>query len=147
MKIDLSDLNDIYMSIQARKVPNVVYPARLLKAEVQYSKLGEPDVIGMTFVADTCHPSNLLGSPLGTPRSRASRTRRNNIPDLVFGSSSRNTISDKGISGVKFALTKFLISRLSLFEGVNPFFILINALKEGFSVLGLTEIATASATA
>ena len=46
MKIDLSDLNDIYMSIQARKVPNVVYPARLLKAEVQYSKLGEPDVIG-----------------------------------------------------------------------------------------------------
>lgn len=45
MKIDLSDLNEIYLSANAGNLPNGVYPARLLKAEVHYSKAGNRQIV------------------------------------------------------------------------------------------------------
>ena len=45
MSIDLRDLNDIYLSAQAGNLPNGVYPAKLMKAEVQYSKAGNRQIV------------------------------------------------------------------------------------------------------
>jgi hypothetical protein len=45
MSIDLSDLNDAYVVANGGRLPNGVYPAQLIKAEVQYSKAGNRQVV------------------------------------------------------------------------------------------------------
>jgi hypothetical protein len=45
MKIDLTDLNEIYLSANAGNLPNGVYPARLIKADVHYSKAGNRQIV------------------------------------------------------------------------------------------------------
>lgn len=52
MKIDLSDLNEAYREVRGGKLPDGVYQAKLLKAEVCPSKAGRRQIVWEMQVQD-----------------------------------------------------------------------------------------------